>query len=112
MAGFNSCCFAYGQTGSGKTFTIFGEGGEERRGLLPRAVEYLFERIQERRERKEIGMVCSFLEIYMDQVRDLGQAYKAEQRTLVRDPEGEKGTNPSIPPLGGSSIRTGGATRN
>ena len=109
MAGFNSCCFAYGQTGSGKTFTIFGEGGEERRGLLPRAVEYLFERIQERRERKEIGMVCSFLEIYMDQVRDLGQAYKAE-RTLVRDreTEGEKGTS-SIP-LGGS-IRTGGATR-
>ncbi len=55
MSGFNGCAFAYGQTGSGKTYTIFGEGGQEKRGLLPRAVEYLFERIEEMGERKEIG---------------------------------------------------------
>ena len=55
LSGFNACCFAYGQTSSGKTYTIFGEGSQERRGMLPRAVEYLFEKIDEYSERKEIG---------------------------------------------------------
>lgn len=73
--------FFLGQTGSGKTYTIFGEGDADRRGLLPRTVEYLFDRIEECSERKEIGMVCSFLEIYLDQIRDLGRAYLADRKT-------------------------------
>ncbi|CAD7922816.1 unnamed protein product [Amoebophrya sp. A25] len=102
MLGFNSCCFAYGQTGSGKTYSIFGEGASERRGILPRAVEYLFERIEENAERKEIGMVCSFLEVYLDQIRDLGRAYMSDRSR-------SKGSNASA----GSSgpIRTGGASK-
>ncbi len=43
--------------------------------MLPRATEYLFERIAEKTEFKEIGMVVSFLEVYLDRVRDLGRAY-------------------------------------
>jgi hypothetical protein len=38
MDGYNGTIFAYGQTGSGKTFTMFGEGGDEKRGIIPRAV--------------------------------------------------------------------------
>uniref|UniRef100_A0A0G4G082 Kinesin-like protein n=1 Tax=Chromera velia CCMP2878 TaxID=1169474 RepID=A0A0G4G082_9ALVE len=71
LAGFNSCCFAYGQTGGGKTYSIFGEGNKEKRGLLPRAIEYLFKELKKRSEEKELGMTVSFLEIYLDQIRDL-----------------------------------------
>ncbi|KAE8999924.1 hypothetical protein PF011_g14422 [Phytophthora fragariae] len=47
LNGFNSTVFAYGQTGSGKTFTI--TGGAERyedRGLIPRALSLIFERMR------------------------------------------------------------------
>lgn len=75
LAGFNSCCFAYGQTGSGKTHSIFGEGNADQRGVLARSLEYLFGRIERRASQKEVGMVVSFTEIYLDQVRDLGRFY-------------------------------------
>jgi len=75
LSGFNSCIFAYGQTGSGKTHSVFGEGNAEQRGLLARSIEYLFDRIESQSEQKEVGMVVSFLEIYLDQVRDLGRFY-------------------------------------
>jgi hypothetical protein len=47
FAGYNSCCFAYGQTGSGKTFSMFGDFGENR-GIIPRAVEYVFSQVRAR----------------------------------------------------------------
>lgn len=79
LDGFNSCCFAYGQTGSGKTHSIFGAGSADQRGVLARAIEYLFERIERRASHKEVGMVVSFTEIYLDQVRDLGRFYKQKK---------------------------------
>lgn len=83
LRGINSCCFAYGQTGSGKTFSIFGEAGEKA-GLLPRSIEYLFDRIERNDwKTKEVTMVVSFLEIYCDRVRDLSRAYlKKTGRTV------------------------------
>jgi len=83
LNGYNACCFAYGQTGSGKTHTMFGaEGGiaitGEVRGMIPRAVEYLFTRLAQKSATSEVAMVCSFLEIYIDQIRDLGKAYLVE----------------------------------
>jgi len=53
--------FAYGQTGSGKTYTM----GLEDQGIIPRAVDFLFENysIEDCR--------VSFFEIYLDTVRDL-----------------------------------------
>jgi hypothetical protein len=65
-----------GQTGSGKTYTMFGEG-HEIRGIIPRSVEYLFQSLAKRTSTSEVAMVCSFLEIYNDQIRDLGKAYLA-----------------------------------
>jgi len=74
LEGYNCCCFAYGQTGSGKTYSMFGEDAEVR-GLIPRSVEYIFTQLEQRTNTKEVAMVCSFLEIYNDQIRDLGKAY-------------------------------------
>lgn len=41
--GINGGIFAYGQTGSGKTYSIFGEGTAEKRGLVARSLEMLYE---------------------------------------------------------------------
>lgn len=48
LEGYNCSIFAYGQTGSGKTFTMMGVGQEdpkafEKRGLVPRTLEHLFQ---------------------------------------------------------------------
>eukprot|EP00606_Chrysophyceae_sp_TOSAG23-5_P000164 GSChrysophyteH2.ASY1.ANO1.1021.1 assembled CDS len=74
LTGYNCCCFAYGQTGSGKTYSIFGEDAEVR-GVIPRSVESFFKKLESLSATKEVAMVCSFLEVYNDQIRDLGKAY-------------------------------------
>lgn len=53
---------------------MFGNEGDVR-GLIPRSVEYLFQQLAKRASSTEVAMVCSFLEIYNDQIRDLGKAY-------------------------------------
>jgi hypothetical protein len=55
---------------------MFGEGGDIR-GAIPRSVEYLFSCLAKKTSTSEVAMVCSFLEIYNDQIRDLGKAYLA-----------------------------------
>ena len=45
LNGYNSTLFAYGQTGSGKTYTTFGNESEEEEGIIPRALKFLFEKI-------------------------------------------------------------------
>ena len=89
IEGHNSCIISYGQTGSGKTYTIFGEDEKytptlvnlfqekkkDRRGLVPKTVEFLFKRAKELEEIREFVITCSMVEIYLDQVRDLGKAY-------------------------------------
>lgn len=53
IQGYNGTIFAYGQTGSGKTYTMLGPIVEddfslnENRGLIPRSIEFLFNRIQQ-----------------------------------------------------------------
>jgi hypothetical protein len=53
---------------------MFGTDGEIR-GVIPRSVEYLFQSLSRKTGSAEVAMVCSFLEIYNDQIRDLGKAY-------------------------------------
>jgi hypothetical protein len=72
--GFNVCLFAYGQTGSGKTYSLFGEENQESRGVIPRFFRELFRQAQTNVEEDpdlNIKITLSFMEIYMEKVRDL-----------------------------------------
>lgn len=68
--GFNVCIFAYGQTGSGKTHTMGGGEGEQK-GINTRALERLFQIIDDRKETEVSTVTVSVLEIYCEQIRDL-----------------------------------------
>ena len=82
LAGYNTCCFAYGQTGSGKTYSMFGEErGSDSQGVIPRAVSNVFSRLMDLQRTRETAVVVSFLEIYCDQIRDLGKAYLDKDKT-------------------------------
>ncbi|VDK39121.1 unnamed protein product [Anisakis simplex] len=58
LEGYNGTIFAYGQTGSGKTYTMLGPAGGQDilgaqahlRGLIPRAVEYVFRKLDEKND--------------------------------------------------------------
>ena len=82
LSGYNTCCFAYGQTGSGKTYSMFGEDeGNGQQGVIPRAVANVFSRLMDLQRTRETAVVVSFLEIYCDQIRDLGKAYLDKDKT-------------------------------
>ena len=75
--GLNSTIFAYGQTASGKTFTISGSENWEKRGLIPRAISYIFDQLEAKKKEKiELKMSC--LEIYNEGVYDLLDAANLE----------------------------------
>ncbi|CAE7036775.1 KIF21B [Symbiodinium sp. CCMP2592] len=84
LQGRSGCVIAYGQTGSGKTYSIFGEDDRPtERGLLPRAMERLLHGCAQKasRDGEELdGITVSFLEVYMDQVRDLGFGSSTEDQ--------------------------------
>ncbi|XP_068628052.1 kinesin-related protein 4-like [Battus philenor] len=67
-AGFNGTIFAYGQTSSGKTYTM--TGTEESPGIIPLAVENLFDIIKNKSDRDFLIRV-SYVEIYNDTLIDL-----------------------------------------
>ena len=71
LDGYNVCIFGYGQTGAGKTHTMIGGEGEQR-GLLPRTVSMIFDRIK---DLEKVGWKCSvkvcFSEIYNEKMKDL-----------------------------------------
>ncbi|OUC44999.1 kinesin motor domain protein, partial [Trichinella nativa] len=71
LEGYNGTVFAYGQTGSGKSFTMQGPHNWPcQRGVVPRAFEHIFEAIATTENVK--FLVCaSYLEIYIEDVRDL-----------------------------------------
>ena len=66
--GFNGTVFAYGQTSSGKTYTMLGT--ENELGVIPMAVERIFDSISETTGR-EFLLRVSYLEIYNEKVNDL-----------------------------------------
>ncbi|KAL2634283.1 hypothetical protein R1flu_005762 [Riccia fluitans] len=94
LQGYHCCLIAYGQTGAGKTFTMEGPDPEssgnspgfaaqnkanakrhEKRGLIPRILEYIFQRMSSEKMQscKDVEFVvkCSYLQIYNEQVSDL-----------------------------------------
>ncbi|XP_037957841.1 kinesin-like protein Klp68D [Teleopsis dalmanni] len=71
LEGFNGCIFAYGQTGTGKTFTMEGvRGNDDLMGIIPRTFEQIWLHIN-RTENFQFLVDVSYLEIYMEQLRDL-----------------------------------------
>lgn len=73
LEGFNGTIFAYGQTSSGKTHTMQGPDIEnlELQGIIPRMVRTVFNRIETASENIEFTVKISFIEIYMEKIKDL-----------------------------------------
>ncbi|KAF7727231.1 hypothetical protein EC973_007844 [Apophysomyces ossiformis] len=73
VAGYNGTVFAYGQTGSGKTFTMMGSDIDDavNKGIIPRIVEQIFTSIVMAPANMEFTVKVSYMEIYMEKVRDL-----------------------------------------
>lgn len=72
LVGINSTILAYGQTSSGKTYTIEGDSADPVKiGIVPRTVVALFDAAAERSVSTEFGLRISYIEIYMEKVRDL-----------------------------------------
>ena len=73
--GFNATILAYGQTGSGKTYTMgSGDGSYENRGIIPRALTMVFEKLAVGRSvvsRAKDKVSVSFVEIYNENLIDL-----------------------------------------
>eukprot|EP00930_Biecheleria_cincta_P068804 TRINITY_DN5662_c0_g4_i1.p1 TRINITY_DN5662_c0_g4~~TRINITY_DN5662_c0_g4_i1.p1 ORF type:complete len:866 (+),score=155.76 TRINITY_DN5662_c0_g4_i1:60-2657(+) len=74
LKGFNATVFAYGSTGAGKTFTMIGTPEEP--GVMVRTVEGIFAEAREAtsgaHEGQSLSMNCSFVEVYNENLRDLG----------------------------------------
>lgn len=73
LEGYNGTVFAYGQTGSGKTFTMMGSDifDPDMRGVIPRAVSLIFDRLSSQSSEIECTIKCSMLEIYKENLQDL-----------------------------------------
>ncbi|KAF8495611.1 kinesin heavy chain [Gautieria morchelliformis] len=71
--GYNGTVFAYGQTGSGKTFTMMGADidSEDLKGIIPRITEQIFTSIVESEIHLEYVVKVSYMEIYLERIRDL-----------------------------------------
>jgi kinesin family protein 5 len=73
LNGYNGTVFAYGQTGAGKSYTMMGSDidNDEGRGVIPRIVEQIFASILSSPESIEYTVRVSYMEIYMERIRDL-----------------------------------------
>ncbi|KAK3391011.1 P-loop containing nucleoside triphosphate hydrolase protein [Podospora didyma] len=73
LNGYNGTVFAYGQTGAGKSYTMMGTNidDDEGRGVIPRIVEQIFASILSSAANIEYTVRVSYMEIYMERIRDL-----------------------------------------
>lgn len=73
LNGYNGTVFAYGQTGAGKSYTMMGADieNEQQRGIIPRIVEQMFASILQSPGNIEYTVRVSYMEIYMEKIRDL-----------------------------------------
>uniref|UniRef100_A0A914PIR6 Kinesin-like protein n=1 Tax=Panagrolaimus davidi TaxID=227884 RepID=A0A914PIR6_9BILA len=71
--GLHGTIFAYGQTGSGKTHTMI--GNDENLGIIPRAIEMIFNALNEesknRNDNFNFNISCTALQIYCEKTYDL-----------------------------------------
>lgn len=86
VEGYNGTIFAYGQTGSGKTYTMMGSSkSQEEKGIIPRCFQSILERAKADSS-KDFLIMCSFIELYNEEIRDLLGASK-QKLELRESPE-------------------------
>ncbi|EEY53222.1 kinesin-like protein [Phytophthora infestans T30-4] len=86
LCGFNCTIIAYGQTGSGKTYTVVGGLTPETRGLIPRAMETIFEEMARIDSTEyDVSLTASFVEIYQEKIRDLLLPHSSRALRLRED---------------------------
>ncbi|RLN52739.1 hypothetical protein BBJ29_008154 [Phytophthora kernoviae] len=88
MAGYNGTILAYGQTATGKTHTMVGPGGliqGDQRGLIPRALEDIFDRAEKTRSRAKTIIALSYMQIYCERIYDLLEPETLPSNILVRE---------------------------
>ncbi|KAF2458606.1 kinesin [Lineolata rhizophorae] len=73
LNGYNGTVFAYGQTGAGKSYTMMGSDIDDDmgKGIIPRIVEQIFASILASPGNIEYTVRVSYMEIYMERIRDL-----------------------------------------
>ncbi|CAI5507435.1 unnamed protein product [Closterium sp. Naga37s-1] len=87
--GFNVCILAYGQTGSGKTFTI--HGTDKDLGLMPRAMQELFNVMKKEEGSKTYKLQVRMLELYQDTLKDLLLPENTRDKPKLKIRESAKG---------------------
>eukprot|EP00899_Mesostigma_viride_P022312 jgi/Mesvir1/3265/Mv16400-RA.1 len=95
LEGFNGTILAYGQTGAGKTYTM--SGGKEayaQRGVIPRALSYLFQWMRARPQ-VSVSVRVSYVELYNEMFLDLLSGTSAAA-TPASGGEGAPAGNPDI----------------
>lgn len=87
LEGYNGTILTYGQTGTGKTYTMIGED-EERRGIIPRALEEIFTHIEQ-----DINycydVQIGFVQIYMEMLQDLLNVEEESSYVRIRENPGQ-----------------------
>ncbi|XP_025832822.1 kinesin-like protein Klp68D isoform X2 [Agrilus planipennis] len=90
LEGYNGCVFAYGQTGTGKTHTMEGVVGDsDMQGIIPRAFEQIWSHIN-RTTGVEFLVYARYLELYMEDIRDLLKS-KSKKQLVLREMAGGQG---------------------
>ncbi|KAG2357858.1 P-loop containing nucleoside triphosphate hydrolase protein [Suillus spraguei] len=100
--GYNVCIFAYGQTGSGKSFTMEGGSTESTTGMIPRAVNQVFNAADDLKSKGwEYKMDGQFLEIYNETINDLlGKGeFDKKKHEIKHDKSGTRVTDANVMPL-------------
>lgn len=68
--GYNVTIIAYGETNSGKTYTMGNEAKDKEMGVIPRAIEDIFYKIEKLSE-NNFTVRFSFIELYQNQIIDV-----------------------------------------
>jgi len=69
ILGYNVTILAYGQTGSGKTHSMgtnfVDNDNEEEKGIIPRAIQNIFNEVQNKAEEAKFSIKASFIEVFI-----------------------------------------------
>eukprot|EP00917_Polyrhabdina_sp_WS-2016_P015111 GHVP01032951.1.p1 GENE.GHVP01032951.1~~GHVP01032951.1.p1 ORF type:complete len:1338 (+),score=348.73 GHVP01032951.1:453-4466(+) len=88
IRGFNGTIFAYGQTSSGKTHTMMGNKDHNVQGIIPMAVQEIFDMIEHVYQR-EFVVTLSYLEVYNERLIDLLGETETQELSIAERANGE-----------------------